>query len=116
MIEESVLLQLKGKIRHEIEETKQKMKKEIDVSEMSFYRETKIFVYAKSIELNLEEIIAELENNKIILDKFINVFLKEDNIIEKLYMYLFENNGYKYDLFIKKQEVISCISFFLGQL
>lgn len=84
-------------------------------TEDTIYRNAKLLVLAKSIKTNLQGIMAELENNNI-LNNFID-YVKynntNDNFIEKLYIWLYENNGTKYDLFMDRVRLLEYIIQFI---
>ena len=90
MVENDVLQNLKEKIREEIETIEGYMQREMETgTEDTLYRETKLFVFAKAIELNLENFLIYNEKNQNLIEKFVSSFLYEDNIIEKFYSYLY---------------------------
>ena len=115
MVENDVLQNLKEKIREEIETIEGYMQREMETgTEDTLYRETKLFVFAKAIELNLENFLIYNKKNQNLIEKFVSSFLYEDNIIEKFYSYLYEKNGTKYDLFMDRVRLIDGIEFFLN--
>lgn len=84
-------------------------------TEDTIYRNAKLLVFAKSIKNNLQGIMAELENNNI-LDDFINYVKYDntnDNFIERLYIWLYENNGTKYDLFMDRIRLLEYVIQFI---
>lgn len=115
MIDKEELQKLNNKIQEEINEILYYLQNEMETgNEETIYRQTKLFVFAKSLKNNLENFFIYNEGKQEIINNFIETFLYEDNIIEKIYSYLYENNGTKYDLFMDRVKLLDSVEFFLN--
>ena len=115
MVDKTDIRNIDNKLQEEIDKIVFYIQREIQTgTEETLYRETKLFVFAKSIKNNLENFFIYNEKKGDIVDKFVEIFLYEDNIVEKIYTYLYENNGTKYDLFMDKVRLLDSIEFFLN--
>ena len=112
MVDEEKIQELNNKIQKEIDEILYCLQTEIETgNEETIYRQAKLFVFAKSIKNNLKNFFIYNED---MTDNFIKTFLYEDNIVEKFYVYLYEKNGTKYDLFMDRVRLLDSIEFFLN--
>lgn len=115
MVDKTDIQNIDNKLQEEIDKIVFYIQREIQTgTEETLYRETKLFVFAKSIKNNLENFFIYNENKEYIINRFVETFLYEDNIIEKIYTYLYENNGTKYDLFMDRVRLLDSIEFFLN--
>ena len=115
MIDEEELQKLNNKIQEEINEILYYLQNEMETgNEETIYRQTKLFVFAKSLKNNLKNFFIYNEGKQEIINNFIETFLYEDNIIKKIYSYLYENNGTKYDLFMDRVRLLDSVEFFLN--
>ncbi len=115
MVDKIEIKKISDKLQEEIDNISYYIQKEVETgTEETLYREAKLFVFAKSIKNNLENFFIYNEKKGDIVDRFVETFLYEDNIVEKIYTYLYENNGTKYDLFMDKVRLLDSIEFFLN--
>ena len=114
MVNKTDIKKIEDKLQDEIDNIAYYIQREVKTgTEETLYREAKLFVFAKSIKNNLDNFFIYNEKNSYIIDKFTETFLYEDNIIEKIYTYLYESNGTKYDLFMDRVRLLDSIQFFL---
>lgn len=104
---------IKEMLNNEITELKKELKSKMtNGTERQQYRCAKLFVLAKSITNNVDFIMKEL--SKINLNsKLIDTLCESDSFIEELYIWLYENNGDKYDMFMDKNRVTTYIEYFI---
>ena len=104
---------IKEMLNNEIAELKEDLKNEMNNgTERQQYRYARLFVLAKSIMNNLDFILKEL--SKINLDsKLIDTLCENNNFVEELYVWLYENNGDKYDFFMDKNRIATYIEYFV---
>lgn len=115
MVDKTDIQNIDNKLQEEIDKIVFYIQREIQTgTEETLYRETKLFVFAKSIKNNLENFFIYNENKEDIINRFVETFLYEDDIVEKTYTYLYENNGTKYDLFMDRVRLLDSIEFFLN--
>lgn len=115
-LENDNVTQIAEILQEEIDDIINNLRNEVQTgTEDTIYRNAKLLVFAKSIKTNLQGIMAELENNNILND-FIN-YVKynntNDNFIERLYIWLYENNGTKYDLFMDRIRLLEYVIQFI---
>ena len=115
MVDKTDIRNIDNKLQEEIDKIVFYIQREIQTgTEETLYRETKLFVFAKSIKNNLENFFIYNENKEDIINRFVETFLYENNIVEKIYTYLYESNGTKYDLFMDRVRLLDSIEFFLN--
>lgn len=115
MVDKTDIQNIDNKLQEEIDKIVFYIQREIQTgTEETLYRETKLFVFAKSIKNNLENFFIYNENKEDIINRFVETFLYEDDIVEKIYTYLYESNGTKYDLFMDRVRLLDSIEFFLN--
>ena len=114
MVDKTDVKKIEDKLQDEIDNIAYYIQREVKTGiEETLYREAKLFVFAESIKNNLDNFFIYNEKNSYIIDKFVETFLYENNIIEKIYTYLYESNGTKYDLFMDRVRLLDSIQFFL---
>lgn len=104
---------IKEMLNNEIAELKEDLKNEMNNgTERQQYRYARLFVLAKSIVNNLDFILEELSKNN--LDsKLLDTICESEDFIVDLYIWLYENNGDKYDLFMDKNRIATYIEYFV---
>lgn len=104
---------IKEMLNNEIAELKEDLKNEMNNgTERQQYRYARLFVLAKSIVNNLDFILEELSKNN--LDsKLLDTICESEDFIIDLYIWLYENNGDKYDLFMDKNRIATYIEYFV---
>lgn len=112
MVDEDTLKKIQKKLQEEIDTIGYFMQEEMETgNEDTLYRQAKLFVFAKSIQTNLQS--AFFWFNDDITEKFVNSFLNEKNFVEKLYTHLYENSGTELDLFMDRMVLLDNIKFYL---
>lgn len=104
---------IKEMLNSEIATLKEDLKNEMNNgTERQQYRYARLFVLAKSIVNNLDFILEELSKNN--LDsKLLDTICESEDFIVDLYIWLYENNGDKYDLFMDKNRIATYIEYFV---
>lgn len=117
-LEGGIIQKIKEKLQEEIDDILSNLKEEMKSgTEDTIYRNAKLFVFAKSIKTNIQGFTLELEKSHLLND-FINSLENDENdhrgnFIETLYVWLYESNGTKYDLFMDRIRLLEYIEQFL---